>query len=410
MSHTQNPSKANQVGMAVSLIIGLVLVAVVFFNRFVSPEPVAQVAVAAPPIATTAPISAPASAPTSIVEPTTLPSPTARPTALPTRLPAVPVLEAVEAPLVAADPALPANDSAPANPEPELAATPAPAQIIVADTGGSTERDGAPTPTATTAEIDDGQSESLDNRIDGQPQDASADLDTPTPTATVVFDEVSPTATVAAEPSPTFEPIATEIPVAAPTAGQPPAPTATPTPEPVSDTGSTQTVAEGWFYVDSVEGLFLRSAPGGAVDSALDHRTAVYANGRVVRSDDRLWMELLLPANGWVALEYLVVDQPAAIPTPTVDANAQPPSAEDWQALRMCESGNRYDVVDPSGLYHGAYQFLPSTWDGLARRFAPNLEGVLPSTAAPAEQDFLAMQLFILEGARPWPECGRHLL
>ena len=67
-------------------------------------------------------------------------------------------------------------------------------------------------------------------------------------------------------------------------------------------------------------------------------------------------------------------------------------------------------MIDPSGLYHGAYQFLPATWDGLARQFYPELVGVLPSTASVADQDKMATKLYELQGASPWPSCGRHLL
>src|SRR5438874_9583367 len=35
-----------------------------------------------------------------------------------------------------------------------------------------------------------------------------------------------------------------------------------------------------------------------------------------------------------------------------------------WERLRRCESGGRYDINTGNG-FHGAYQFVPSTWRGL---------------------------------------------
>ena len=165
------------------------------------------------------------------------------------------------------------------------------------------------------------------------------------------------------------------------------------------------------MYVTSTDGLFLRDEPAGQITSVLAYRSEVHMTGEVVQSGDHLWAKLDVPESGWVAVSFLGPDQPAAPAGPTSpNVPAEPPTAADWAAFRNCESGGRYDVVDPSGLYHGAYQFLPSTWDGLARRFWPELVGVLPSQAAPLDQDKMAAQLFELDGIQPWPTCGLHLL
>lgn len=98
-----------------------------------------------------------------------------------------------------------------------------------------------------------------------------------------------------------------------------------------------------------------------------------------------------------------VVEEPQA-PAPST------PTAEQWAALRHCESSGNYSIVSRNGLYHGAYQFYQPTWDGLANQVArADLVGLPPSQAAPADQDALALLLWQQRGSQPWPVCGRHL-
>lgn len=86
------------------------------------------------------------------------------------------------------------------------------------------------------------------------------------------------------------------------------------------------------------------------------------------------------------------------------------PTAEQWAALRQCESSGSYSIVSSNGRYHGAYQFNRSTWDGLAAQVGrSDLVGVAPSQAAPSDQDALALLLWQQRGNQPWPHCGRHL-
>ena len=174
--------------------------------------------------------------------------------------------------------------------------------------------------------------------------------------------------------------------------------------------GEVLQIDAAWMYVSSSDGLFVRSEPAGQISAVLTDSSQVHITGNVTQTGDRLWVELDVPESGWVALSFLTTDEPAPPPQVTTSVPGEPPTVDDWVAFRDCESGGRYDVVDPSGLYHGAYQFLPSTWDGLARRFWPELVGLLPSQAPPPDQDKMAAKLFELEGARPWPTCGRHLL
>ncbi len=104
--------------------------------------------------------------------------------------------------------------------------------------------------------------------------------------------------------------------------------------------------------------------------------------------------------------------------TPTPDPSTLPavipnvegfPTQAQWAALRHCESTNNYQVASSNGLYYGAYQFWPDTWDSVARKHYPRLVGVLPSQATPQDQDRMAYKLWELRGSQPWPICGRYL-
>jgi hypothetical protein len=62
-----------------------------------------------------------------------------------------------------------------------------------------------------------------------------------------------------------------------------------------------------------------------------------------------------------------------------------------------------YRAHSSDGLYHGAYQFLQSTWDNVARRSGRyDLVGRNPGFAAPVDQDQLAWNLYHWQGAGPW--------
>ncbi|HYN34174.1 MAG TPA: transglycosylase family protein [Ilumatobacteraceae bacterium] len=96
-------------------------------------------------------------------------------------------------------------------------------------------------------------------------------------------------------------------------------------------------------------------------------------------------------------------------PAPVAEVAPAGTSADQWAALRNCESGGDYSITNPSGKYRGAYQFDRSTWNSVAERHSPVLVGVDPAAASPADQDAMAFALFAERGARPWPHCGRHL-
>lgn len=91
----------------------------------------------------------------------------------------------------------------------------------------------------------------------------------------------------------------------------------------------------------------------------------------------------------------------AAVPaSPTTEAapsgGATSPALE---SIAQCESGGDYSAVDPSGTYHGAYQFDQSTWESVGGTGSP-------SAASPAEQDMRAQMLLEQSGTSPWPVCG----
>jgi len=115
---------------------------------------------------------------------------------------------------------------------------------------------------------------------------------------------------------------------------------------------------------------------------------------------------------GWTTRgAHLQVLEFAGLPTSGVPEAPLPQgtTAEQWEALRQCESNGNYSIVSSSGRYRGAYQFNRTTWDSVAGRHDPSLVGVDPAAASPADQDAMAFALYEDRGAQPWPVCGRYL-
>ena len=92
---------------------------------------------------------------------------------------------------------------------------------------------------------------------------------------------------------------------------------------------------------------------------------------------------------------------PVASPPP--DAGVSPHHDEAFLVCtRAHESNGDYGAVSGSG-YYGAYQFLPTTWNTVAAHVGRlDLVGVLPSQAAPADQDEMAWALYLWQGNSPW--------
>ena len=86
-----------------------------------------------------------------------------------------------------------------------------------------------------------------------------------------------------------------------------------------------------------------------------------------------------------------------AIPAGTTQAQ--------WDQLIKCESNGNYRAYNPVGPYLGAFQFLQSTWNSVATRNYPRLNGIDPRDASPADQHRMAHALYEESGWRPWPAC-----
>lgn len=275
---------------------------------------------------------------------------------------------------------------------------------------------------------------------------------TPEPTATVeatatpapTGDSVTLLAAESATDSSTAEPTATAVsldPAATPEATPLPAATATPTATPVAQdvTGTVGGFTAGNYWINSSGGgLNLRAVPAvtsGGVIAVLDDRTAVTATGvSSVDATGRLWVQISAPLSGWSAAEFItssleavptpeptatadVTAQPATTETATVEATATPvavtgstglPLPEQWNQVRICESGNNYSINTGNG-YYGAYQFSIQTWNSVARLYRPQMENVLPSDASVEDQDAMANLLYVDSGPHQWPQCGRFL-
>jgi soluble lytic murein transglycosylase-like protein len=72
--------------------------------------------------------------------------------------------------------------------------------------------------------------------------------------------------------------------------------------------------------------------------------------------------------------------------------------------VRQRESGGNYGIYNSGGSgAAGAYQFMPGTWNGIASSSGrPDLVGVDPAQAAPADQDAMAQALYAQQGSAPW--------
>lgn len=77
--------------------------------------------------------------------------------------------------------------------------------------------------------------------------------------------------------------------------------------------------------------------------------------------------------------------------------------------VRARESGGNYSIYNTGGSgAAGAYQFMPSTWNSTANSAGrPDLVGVSPADASPADQDAMAQHLYATSGSSPWGGyCG----
>jgi peptidoglycan hydrolase CwlO-like protein len=98
-------------------------------------------------------------------------------------------------------------------------------------------------------------------------------------------------------------------------------------------------------------------------------------------------------------------EPPPAVTAPPPATGGVHPHHDDpfLVCTRMRESGGNYGVVSASGLYYGAYQFSPLTWDTTAAHAGRSeLVGTLPSRASEYDQDDMAWTLYRWQGNAPW--------
>ena len=112
------------------------------------------------------------------------------------------------------------------------------------------------------------------------------------------------------------------------------------------------------------------------------------------------------PSESAESPEEVVVVEPEAGAGVEVPAGT---TLQQWHALRECESRQNYQALNPTGQYRGAYQFSVRTWDWVAGMHYPELVGVDPAKASPADQDKMAYQLYEINGWNPWPTCKKRL-
>jgi peptidoglycan hydrolase CwlO-like protein len=93
----------------------------------------------------------------------------------------------------------------------------------------------------------------------------------------------------------------------------------------------------------------------------------------------------------------------ATVPPPPGSGSGSHHDDPFLSCVRQRESNGNYGVVNPAGPWYGAYQFLASTWNVAARHAGRiDLVGVIPSAAAPSDQDDIAWSLYQWQGAGPW--------
>jgi len=98
--------------------------------------------------------------------------------------------------------------------------------------------------------------------------------------------------------------------------------------------------------------------------------------------------------------DQLVVDRS---PSAAGASTAAPSLNPFLQCVVQHESSGNYQAVSPGGTYMGAFQFSQSTWNEAAQMAGrPNLVGVPPDQASPAEQNALAIALYSADGSQPW--------
>ena len=144
------------------------------------------------------------------------------------------------------------------------------------------------------------------------------------------------------------------------------------------------------FESDGSEWTWGYTPVGEAVNNEVQNNT-VQVNETVNNDNDNVEYSAPVQEN----------NQPSAPAQPKASAPASN-NGLNWSALAGCESGGNASAVDPTGTYHGLYQFDAQTWQSVGG------SGVA-SQASAAEQTKRAQMLYDQRGSQPWPVCGANL-
>ena len=177
----------------------------------------------------------------------------------------------------------------------------------------------------------------------------------------------------------------------------------TPTPETVDTTTTTEAPAEG---------APTETAPGGEAGEATEGAGGQAGEGPEAgeaQPESEPEPEEAAEAPAEEPRPAIILAAPAQVGG-RVPPPVGGPTAEQWDALRFCESTHNYGAISPSGLYRGAYQFSQQTWDWVAGIHFEFLVGLDPAEAPPGWQDVMAYTLFAMRGWDQWPVCGTNLL
>ena len=175
----------------------------------------------------------------------------------------------------------------------------------------------------------------------------------------------------------------------------------TPTPETVDTTTTTEAPAEG---------APTETAPGGEAGEATEGAGGQAGEGpEAGEAQPESELEEAAEAPAEDPRPAIILAAPAQVGG-RVPPPVGGPTAEQWDALRFCESTHNYGAISPSGLYRGAYQFSQQTWDWVAGIHFEFLVGLDPAEAPPGWQDVMAYTLFAMRGWDQWPVCGTNLL